>query len=69
MYAKKWRFERVIPTLTVAFGIITLGSGWVTNYAGLIGTRLILGWFEGCLCNEDVAIDVYHLANALQSHA
>ena len=49
MYAKKWRFERVLPSLTVTFGIITLGSGWVTNYAGLVGTRLALGLFEGCL--------------------
>ena len=49
MYAKKWRFERVLPGLTIAFGLITLGSGWVNNYAGLVGTRIILGLFEGCL--------------------
>lgn len=49
MYAKKWRFERVLPSLTIAFGLITLGSGWVNNYGGLVGTRLALGLFEGCL--------------------
>ena len=49
MYAKKWRFERVLPSLTVIFGVITLGAGFITNYAGLVSTRLILGLFEGCL--------------------
>ena len=49
MYAKQWRFERVLPGLTVIFGVITLGSGWVHNYGGLVATRLILGLFEGCL--------------------
>lgn len=49
MYAKKWKFELVLPSLTVAFGLITLGGGFVQNAGGLIGTRIILGWFEGCL--------------------
>ena len=38
-----------MPTLTICFGVVTLGSGFVNNYAGLVGTRLILGLFEGCL--------------------
>ncbi|KAJ5604874.1 hypothetical protein N7510_010028 [Penicillium lagena] len=49
MVAKRWRFERVLPALTVAFGIITLGNGWVTSYGGLAALRLILGLFQGCL--------------------
>lgn len=49
MYAKKWKFERVLPSLTVAFGLITLGGGFVTNAGGLIGTRIVLGLFQGCL--------------------
>ena len=47
--AKQWRFERVIPSLTIIFGLITLGGGFVHNAAGLIGTRVILGLFQGCL--------------------
>lgn len=49
MVAKRWKFERVLPALTVAFGIITLGNGWVTSYGGLAALRLILGLFQGCL--------------------
>jgi sugar phosphate permease len=49
MYAKQWRFERVLPSLTIAFGLITLGGGFVNNNAGLVGTRIILGLFQGCL--------------------
>lgn len=49
MYAKQWRFERVLPSLTIAFGLITLGGGFINNSGGLIGTRIILGWFQGCL--------------------
>lgn len=49
MVAKKWRFERVLPTLTVCFGLITLGGGFIHSYGGLVATRLILGLFEGCL--------------------
>lgn len=49
MFAKRWRFERVLPSLTVAFGAITLGSGWMSNYAGLATTRLVLGLFQGCM--------------------
>lgn len=49
MVAKRWKFERVLPALTIAFGAVTLGSGWITNYAGLVATRLILGLFQGCL--------------------
>ncbi|KAJ6021328.1 high-affinity nicotinic acid transporter [Penicillium herquei] len=49
MVAKRWKFERILPSLTIAFGAVTLGSGWITNYAGLAATRLILGLFQGCL--------------------
>ncbi|KAJ5918907.1 high-affinity nicotinic acid transporter [Penicillium verhagenii] len=49
MVAKRWRFERVLPILTIAFGAVTLGSGWMTNYASLAATRLVLGLFQGCL--------------------
>jgi MFS family permease len=49
MVAKRWRFERVLPTLTVCFGAVTLGAGFINTYAGLVATRLILGLFQGCL--------------------
>ncbi|KAH8812825.1 retrograde regulation protein 2 [Xylogone sp. PMI_703] len=49
MLAKRWKFHRVLPTLTICFGVITLAGGWVHSYGALLGTRLILGWFEGCL--------------------
>lgn len=49
MLAKRWRFERVLPTLTVLFGIITLGGGFIHSYGALMATRLLLGLFEGCL--------------------
>ncbi|KAJ5648251.1 hypothetical protein N7490_004623 [Penicillium lividum] len=35
MVAKRWKFERVLPSLTIAFGVVTFGSGWMTNYASL----------------------------------
>jgi sugar phosphate permease len=49
MYAKKWRFERVLPSLTIAFGLITLGGGFINSNGGLVGTRIVLGLFQGCL--------------------
>ena len=49
MVAKRWRFERVLPSLTVLFGIVTLAGGFIHNYPSLVGTRLILGLFEGAL--------------------
>lgn len=49
MVAKRWRFERVLPTLTICFGAITLGGGFINTYGGLAATRLILGLFQGCL--------------------
>ncbi|OAA65398.1 high-affinity nicotinic acid transporter [Niveomyces insectorum RCEF 264] len=49
MVAKKWKFERVLPTLTVSFGAVTLGAGFIHNYGSLVATRLLLGLFEGCL--------------------
>ncbi|OAA65391.1 high-affinity nicotinic acid transporter [Niveomyces insectorum RCEF 264] len=48
-YAKRLQFQRVMPTLTILFGAITLGGGFIHNYAGLVGTRVILGLFEGAL--------------------
>ncbi|KAL1966125.1 hypothetical protein VTN77DRAFT_4873 [Rasamsonia byssochlamydoides] len=47
MVAKRWKFERVLPTLAVCFGAVTLG--FVRSYSGLVATRLLLGLFEGCL--------------------
>ncbi|KAL1840352.1 hypothetical protein VTK73DRAFT_3779 [Phialemonium thermophilum] len=49
MVAKRWKFERVLPTLTVAFGVITLAGGFIHSFSALAATRLILGLFEGCL--------------------
>ena len=67
MYAKMWKFERVLPSLTVAFGIITLGAGFVTNYAGLVSTRIVLGLFEGCLFPGLALVRTLHVQSALQA--
>lgn len=42
--AKVW-----LPVLTVAWGIITIGLGFVTNYASFLAVRAILGLAEGGL--------------------
>jgi MFS family permease len=49
MVAKRWKFERVLPTLTICFGVVTLAGGFIHSYGALVATRLIVGLFEGCL--------------------
>ncbi|KAL1792638.1 hypothetical protein ACET3X_009145 [Alternaria dauci] len=46
---KRLQFNRVIPTITFCWGITCLCTGFVQNFAGLVTTRIFLGFFEGCL--------------------
>ncbi|KAI1774976.1 major facilitator superfamily transporter [Hypoxylon cercidicola] len=43
------RPSRLIPLLIIAWSAVVIGSAFVTNYAGLIATRLLLGAFESGL--------------------
>jgi hypothetical protein len=38
-----------LPTLTIAWGIVTMCLGFVKNYAGFVAVRAILGITEGGL--------------------
>ncbi|CBY01418.1 similar to high-affinity nicotinic acid transporter [Plenodomus lingam JN3] len=46
---KRLQFNRVIPTITLSWGLVCLCMGFVQNFAGLVTTRIFLGFFEGCL--------------------
>ena len=46
---KKLRASRLIPFFIIAWSIVIVGSAFVTNYAGLLATRLLLGAFESGL--------------------
>lgn len=46
---KRLQFNRVIPTITLSWGLVCLCTGFVQNFAGLVTTRIFLGFFEGCL--------------------
>ncbi|KAF2264959.1 retrograde regulation protein 2 [Lojkania enalia] len=49
LLVKRLQFNRVIPTITFCWGIVCLCTGFVQNFAGLVTTRIFLGFFEGCL--------------------
>lgn len=49
LLVKRLRFDRVIPVVTFAWGLVCLCTGFIQNFAGLIVTRMLLGFFEGCL--------------------
>ncbi|RYO54574.1 putative transporter [Alternaria tenuissima] len=49
LLVKRLQFNRVIPTITFCWGITCLCTGFVQNFAGLVTTRIFLGFFEGCL--------------------
>ncbi|CAN9401774.1 unnamed protein product [Alternaria alternata] len=49
LLVKRLHFNRVIPTITFCWGITCLCTGFVQNFAGLVTTRIFLGFFEGCL--------------------
>jgi MFS family permease len=47
LYVKRLQFNRVIPLITLGWGIICLCMGFIQNFAGLAVCRILLGWFEG----------------------
>jgi len=49
MIAKKYGFNRVLPLLCVAWGLVTTFQGFVTGYAGLAVCRAVLGACEGAI--------------------
>ncbi|KAF9871414.1 nicotinic acid plasma membrane transporter [Colletotrichum karsti] len=46
---KKARPSRLIPFFILAWSATVVGSAFVTNYAGLLATRLLIGMFESGL--------------------
>jgi len=54
MALKRWRPSIVIPTMMVAWAIVTTLMGISQNFSGLVGARAVLGLAEGGLypgCN------------------
>ncbi|KAF2027321.1 MFS general substrate transporter [Setomelanomma holmii] len=49
LLVKRLHFNRVIPIITFCWGLVCLCTGFVQNFAGLVTTRIFLGFFEGCL--------------------
>jgi sugar phosphate permease len=49
LLAKRLQFNRVIPAVSLAWGVVCLGNGFVQSFAGLAACRLLLGLFEGFL--------------------
>lgn len=49
MLVKRLQFNRVIPTITFCWGVVCLCTGFVHSFGPLIVTRILLGFFEGCL--------------------
>ncbi|KAI1493474.1 retrograde regulation protein 2 [Biscogniauxia mediterranea] len=46
---KRLQFNRVIPTITFCWGLVCLSTGFVRSFGPLVVTRILLGFFEGCL--------------------
>ncbi|KAI1735204.1 retrograde regulation protein 2 [Xylaria scruposa] len=46
---KRLQFDRVIPAITLCWGLVCLSTGFVQSFGPLIVTRILLGFFEGCL--------------------
>lgn len=46
---KRLRFKRVIPVITFCWGAVCLSTGFIKSFGSLIVTRILLGFFEGCL--------------------
>ncbi|KAJ5604502.1 hypothetical protein N7510_009656 [Penicillium lagena] len=49
LLVKRLQFNRVIPTIAFAWGLVCMCNGFVQNFPGLCVCRLILGFLEGCL--------------------
>lgn len=46
---KSVRPSRLLPVVTIAWGAVVLGNGFIKNYASLVACRLILGLLESAL--------------------
>ncbi|GAB7349594.1 hypothetical protein MBLNU459_g0283t1 [Dothideomycetes sp. NU459] len=46
---KRLRFNRVIPTIAFCWGLVCMCTGFVQGFGSLVVTRILLGFFEGCL--------------------
>ncbi|KAK1767580.1 major facilitator superfamily domain-containing protein [Phialemonium atrogriseum] len=46
---KRLQFNRVIPAITFCWGVVCLFTGLVQSFGPLVVTRVLLGFFEGCL--------------------
>ncbi|OIW29028.1 retrograde regulation protein 2 [Coniochaeta ligniaria NRRL 30616] len=49
IFVKRLQFNRFLPTITFLWGIICLATGFIQNFGSLVATRVLLGFFEGCL--------------------
>ncbi|KAI0401974.1 retrograde regulation protein 2 [Xylaria palmicola] len=49
LLVKRLRFDRVIPIITLCWGLVCLFTGFVQSFGPLVITRVLLGFFEGCL--------------------
>lgn len=76
LLVKRLQFNRVIPTITFCWGLVCLSTGFIQSFGSLVVTRILLGFFEGCLfpamtlfmCNwyrrEELAMRVSYLFSA-----
>ncbi|EEA23196.1 high-affinity nicotinic acid transporter, putative [Talaromyces marneffei ATCC 18224] len=49
LLVKRLQYNRVIPFIAFCWGLICMCSGFVQGFPSLAVTRLLLGFFEGCL--------------------
>lgn len=49
LLVKRLQFHRVIPAITCCWGVVCLSTGFVRGFGSLVVTRILLGFFEGCL--------------------
>ncbi|KAJ9138004.1 Retrograde regulation protein 2 [Coniochaeta hoffmannii] len=49
IFVKRLQFNRFLPAITFAWGVVCLGTGFIHNFGALVATRVLLGFFEGCL--------------------
>lgn len=49
MLVKRLSFHRVIPAITLGWGLVCLFTGFIQGFWSLVLTRILLGFFEGCL--------------------
>jgi MFS family permease len=56
LLAKRLQFNRVIPAVTICWGAVCLGNGFITGFPSLVACRLLLGLFEGFLFPSSVLL-------------